>query len=221
MPTIVMAATKGGSGKTTLAAALAVEAARHGRVGMLDLDPQQSLARWHELRSDGDAKTDNPHLIDTGKYPDRTLARAVRDDWDWLIVDCPPGSLRISAQGIAHADLVVIPARPSPLDVEAIDVMAELCVQYERPFVFVLNAVVPRDGGMVAGARSYLTVKGEVLDIEIANRLAYASAMVGGRTAGEKDGPAKAEIAALWKAIVARVRAATKKRLSAKAKPSR
>ena len=47
MKTLVIAAQKGGAGKTTLARNLAVAAAQDGqRVLVLDLDPQQSLRAW-------------------------------------------------------------------------------------------------------------------------------------------------------------------------------
>ena len=47
MHTIALLTQKGGAGKTTLAASLAVAAAMAGeKVIALDLDPQGSLARW-------------------------------------------------------------------------------------------------------------------------------------------------------------------------------
>jgi cellulose biosynthesis protein BcsQ len=47
-----MSSTKGGGGKTTLAAHLAVEAVKHkiGLVAIIDTDPQASLAGWWNLR---------------------------------------------------------------------------------------------------------------------------------------------------------------------------
>ena len=51
MRTIAFLTQKGGAGKTTLAASLAVAAASAGeRVIVLDLDPQASLARWGKRR---------------------------------------------------------------------------------------------------------------------------------------------------------------------------
>ena len=51
MRTIAFLTQKGGAGKTTLAASLAVAAAGAGeRVIVLDLDPQASLARWGKRR---------------------------------------------------------------------------------------------------------------------------------------------------------------------------
>ena len=56
---ITIAQRKGGAGKTTLAAQLAVAWARQGaKVAVLDIDPQASLATWVGLRRErlGDAR---------------------------------------------------------------------------------------------------------------------------------------------------------------------
>ena len=52
MQTIVVAGQKGGGGKTTLVAHLAVAAERagHGPVVVIDTDPQQTLATWWQAR---------------------------------------------------------------------------------------------------------------------------------------------------------------------------
>ena len=47
---ITVAQQKGGTGKTTLAANLAAAFAPTARVALLDIDPQNSLGRWHDLR---------------------------------------------------------------------------------------------------------------------------------------------------------------------------
>ena len=47
---ITVAQQKGGAGKTTLAANLAVVLADERRVALFDIDPQHSLQRWHALR---------------------------------------------------------------------------------------------------------------------------------------------------------------------------
>lgn len=52
MKTILITSQKGGSGKTTLAAHLAVEAQRDGKsqVFIIDTDKQGTLSLWHERR---------------------------------------------------------------------------------------------------------------------------------------------------------------------------
>lgn len=50
---LAVAQQKGGSGKTTLAAHLAVAATSEGRsVAAIDMDPQGSFAAWAELRAE-------------------------------------------------------------------------------------------------------------------------------------------------------------------------
>src|SRR6476659_745086 len=55
--TIAVASTKGGSGKSSITAALAVQAATEGgRVALVDWEPQGSLTLWWVMRG----KPDNP-----------------------------------------------------------------------------------------------------------------------------------------------------------------
>ena len=58
MKTIVIASQKGGSGKTMLAAHLAVEAERAGDTWLIDTDRQATLSLWHERR-----KADTPSAL--------------------------------------------------------------------------------------------------------------------------------------------------------------
>ena len=45
--------------------------------------------------------------------------RALAQDYDWAIIDGPPGISRISAEAVRAADIVLIPCKPSPFDVWA------------------------------------------------------------------------------------------------------
>jgi len=210
MQMIAIAATKGGTSKSTLAASLLVEASRHvKRAALIDLDPQQSLATWHGMRS-----TPDTELVPTGAKMGSALdkVRARAEPPDIVIVDTPPGLMRFAEMAIEKADLVLVPCRASPLDVQAVDIMRELCETAGKPYVFVLTMVNLKREMMTAGARDFLKDKGPVLDVVMTDRESYPKAMLGGRTGPEIDKAAKAEIAALWVAI--RKQLAAKKRAS-------
>jgi chromosome partitioning protein len=197
--TVVLAATKGGVGKTTLAAALAVRAVADGaRVALVDLDPQGSLARWWELRGE----PDNPRLI-TGVD---TVGEAVRllqqDGFEWIIIDTPPAMLSMIEPAIRAADLVLVPVRASALDIEAVDPVVELCNDHARPFAFIINAAEPR-WKLTESAVSYLKHDGRVLPELVCYRQAYIAAMTVGKSGPEveRDGRSKDEIDGVWRAV--------------------
>ena len=52
---ITVAQQKGGSGKTMIAANLAAALAGSKATALLDIDPQHSLTRWHQLRASRDS----------------------------------------------------------------------------------------------------------------------------------------------------------------------
>jgi chromosome partitioning protein len=213
MQTLAIAATKGGTGKTTLVACLAVEATQHlNRVAIADLDPQQSLATWHELRVEATGDKDKPELIPTGAKLGSAIGRvqSQADPPDLLIVDGAPGSTRFTEMAIASADFVLVPCQPTPLDAEGLVIMKELCEQAGKPFAFVLVRTHAKRQSMRDGARAFLKALGHVLDVEVADRAAYQSAMLTGHTGPEKDRAAKAEIAALWTALQKRVAKASR-----------
>ena len=198
---ILIAASKGGPGKTTLAAALGVYAAGLGeKVVLVDADPQLSLGMWHERREG----PPNPGYVSAIEDRDlgRTIAVAKRDA-NWVIVDLP-GSLMRTDVAVGHADLVVVPVRPSMLDIEAVNPICELADEAKAPRVFVVNAV-DKDWKLLGSAIEALSDLGEVLEPSLRYHEGHASAMVLGLTAAELKGPssrvAKSEISALWNAI--------------------
>lgn len=105
---IVTATAKGGAGKTTCVSCLGSYWAANGRqVGLLDTDPNQTLARWHKkggelanltLRSETDEHAIIPAIDE--------LSAA----HDVVLVDCAGFSNQAMIFALGVADLVLIPA---------------------------------------------------------------------------------------------------------------
>lgn len=204
MRVIALAATKGGVGKTTLASALAVRAAADGlRVALLDTDPQASLARWHELRG----MPDNPKIIDIDAARE-ALALLISERWDLVLIDTPPAFLDRVENAVSVADFVLIPSKPSAVDLEVVRDTVTICNDLGKPFAFVLNQILPPPGRITEGAQKYLEVDGPVLASRITSRKPYVAAMTVGKSGPEmRDGKQAAEeIDALWSELKAMVR---------------
>lgn len=118
---ITLAQQKGGSGKTTIAAHLAVAFVRQGgSVALLDVDPQGSLGEWFEARERGLGEEATGMTFRTASgWGARREARSLARDFDFVIVDTPPKSDSEARPAIEAADLVAVPIQPTPVDLWA------------------------------------------------------------------------------------------------------
>lgn len=197
MKTIVITSQKGGSGKTTLAAHLAVEAERAGDAPawLIDTDEQATLSQWHDRRDH-----DTPQRAE---MPFSRLAEGVANIADrgaaYCFIDTAPTISAQSAAIIGLADLVLIPVRPSPADLWAVSETVALVKEADKPFLFVISQAKPQ-ATITAQTVAALSQHGRVAQSFIADRVPYAGAMTGGRTAPElaPRSPAAAEISGLW-----------------------
>ncbi len=123
MRTIAFITQKGGAGKTTLAASVAVAAAGAGeKVIAFDLDVQASLVRWGERRKDADAPGGVlVEPLEVERLPRiRKIVKGVADaGFTLAIFDTACGDGKTAGMVAEAADLCLLPARPTCLDVEA------------------------------------------------------------------------------------------------------
>ena len=116
MPVVAIVNQKGGTAKTTLSTNLAWALAEKGNVLLLDADPQASAQNW---AAGDDPVPEGLTVQGTGTGDLQRLVQSLADGYDWVIIDGPPGITKTSADAVRVADVVLIPAQPSPLDVRA------------------------------------------------------------------------------------------------------
>ncbi len=200
MKTIVITSQKGGSGKTTLAAHLAVEAERagDGPAWLIDTDEQGTLSQWHERR---EAETPQRAEMPFARLA-AGLANMAERGAAYCLIDTAPTISAQSASLIGQADLVLIPVRPSPADLWAVAETVSLVKAAGKPFLFVLTQAKPQ-ATITAQTVAALSEHGRVAQAFIADRVPYAGAMTGGRTAPElaPKSAAAEEIANLWRDV--------------------
>jgi chromosome partitioning protein len=199
---IVLASSKGGVGKSTLASALAVQAAKDGaEVALIDWEPQSSMTLWWVLRG----KPHNPQLIQNGSPAD-AVETVKHGDWDWAFVDTSPSGMDQIEDALKLADFVLVPVQASLFDLAAVHSVAIACLTLRKPFAFVLNAENPRREGLNSSAVVHLKKMGTVLAERVQDRTVYVSALTKGLTGPEhpdqrQSKEARTEIAALWAAV--------------------
>ncbi len=203
---ITVAQQKGGAGKTTLAAHLAVACTAAGRrVVAVDIDPQQSLAMWYRIREERLGNAAAGLLVSAVKgWRSRSEVERLAREHDVVIIDSPPHAETEARIAIRAANLVVVPVQPSPMDVWATLPTLELAAAEKVPALLVLNRVPPRANlteDMVAEARK---LGAKIARARLGNRVAFAAALAEGRAVGEAQprGRAAQEIAALAKEIL-------------------
>jgi chromosome partitioning protein len=189
--TIALIAQKGGVGKTTIAVNLAVAA--RVRAALFDLDQQESAVIWADRR-----KTEMPHVefLTERRLPEG-LKAAQAQGFALAIIDTPPAAGPQAYTAAQAADLVIIPCRPSLLDLDAIRRTAQLIRSADVSAFVVFNAAPHSATTLLDDARAIVSGQGLTpAPVVLRERSAYRAAWPLGKgvTETEPGGKAAREI---------------------------
>lgn len=222
MKVVAICSQKGGVAKTTLSLNLGVTAERRGIATVLiDVDPQQSLSKLGDERP-------------RGSVPDVVSAQASRlsrnlDDVraagaQLVIIDTGPNSEIASKLAMQSADYVIIPCKPSPIDLKAIESTLDLAASAgERPKAVVITMAPTGKSTIVQETTEVIRASGyEVSPVVIHQRQPYVYATAAGQAVIEFDSRSKSaeEIDQLWVWLAGQVGVDAGKCDSPKARPS-
>lgn len=211
MKTLVLASQKGGAGKTTLAAHLAVaaELAGAGPAVLIDTDPQGSLSAWWNSR-----EANAPALAEAklAELPAK-LAALAEAGFKLAVIDTPPAITAAIRDVVKLADLVLIPTRPSPHDLRAVGSTVDIAQEAARPFAFAVTQA-KANARLTVQAVAALSAHGAVAPAIVHDRVDYAASMVDGRTVQEADAKSRSaeEIAQLLTFVLERMHESKKPR---------
>jgi chromosome partitioning protein len=197
MYVLTLATQKGGSGKSTLAIGLAVAAMQDGqRVAVIETDSQGTVSKWKERRGNPYPRVDR--VADRAEL-EQALLRLDREGIWLVIIDTAATHNSLSTSAISVADFCLIPARPSPADIEAALPTLATIRRLKRRFAFVLNQT-PARGGRLSEAATSLNSLGVLALPYIVQRNDHQDALGVGLAATEfaPKGKASEEIRALW-----------------------
>jgi chromosome partitioning protein len=193
MFTISLIGQKGGVGKTTIAVGLAVAAALAGHAtAIIDLDPQASAAKWKDRRAD-----ENPAVVLTqASRLKQAMDTARTGGVDFVFIDTAGRKDDSALNAARMSDLVLIPTRPSILEVETLPEVNDLLRLAGSPPAFVLlNCIHPS-----AGHRGLINIHQaikqlfdlNVCPVHVCQRSAYSEAPTTGQSPQEIEADGKA-----------------------------
>lgn len=231
---VTLATQKGGSGKSTLCASLAVAAAEAGEgVVIVDLDPQKSLRRWYDRRtiSSPAARVVYRAVVDHGqavgqhgeerrgegalspeemgnRLADLMARIHTHEPITTVIVDTPGHMSEVADIGMLVADLVLLPVRPGIMDYDPAEETARELAAAGKPYGFILNQVRANRPALVEEAVVELSPHGPIWPDIIGLRADFEDAVVEGLGATEfrPKGQAAEETRRLWSWIAERLR---------------
>jgi chromosome partitioning protein len=212
MRSIAFLTRKGGAGKTTLTASLAVAAAAAGeKVIAFDLDSQGSLVRWSDRRKAANAP--NSVVIEPLESERLPQLPAIFEGlagvgFTLAVFDTAEADRGALSLVIDSVDLCLLPARPTRLDVDATAATFRSVFLAKRSAAFVLNQCPSTYRSLRASeAGEQLIRLGVLAEPMLPASIDFQDAIAAGLGVTEyaRGGKAAQEIEALWHWIGARL----------------
>jgi len=204
---IVIANSKGGPGKSTIACNLAVEAAREKKkVLLIDADEQQSSLNFRSARAENETLTQ----FQAVSIAKNTIHKDIGSftDFDYIFIDAGGrDSATLRSAILSARPLLLIPVLPSQYDIWAtaktIEILEEARSLMDIKAVLLLNQVNRNTTIAKDALEALQEFKLPILDTEICQRIAFKRAITEGKGVSEYEpaGKAAAEIKNLWKEV--------------------
>ena len=206
---VLIGSQKGGCGKSTIAVNVATELARSGHdVVLVDSDRQSTAATWAQDREEFD---DLPRVSCVQKYENiSSTLLDLNTRYDYVVVDAAARDSRELRTGMAVADLLLVPFRPSQPDLDTLSHLSDVITAArdlnDKLAVHALLTMVPTNPQIreVQEAREYMSNYPAIapLNAMIRDRKIYRDAMAAGRGVSEMKNPkARQELHQLMKEL--------------------
>src|SRR6202161_3410290 len=154
------------------------------KTALFDLDPQESAVIWADRR-----KAEAPHVefLTERRLPDG-LAAAEKQGFTLAIIDTPPAAGPQAFTAAQAADLVLIPCRPSLVDLDAIRRTAQLIKSAGVPAFVIFNAAPHSATTLLEDARAIVEGAGlSACPVILRERSAYRASWPIGKTVVEVE----------------------------------
>lgn len=210
---LVVGGIKGGVGKSTLAANLAVLAARSGKdVLLVDGDSQETTMTWAAARGDQPTvSTDRVTTVALVGKGVREELRRLRPKYDAIVIDAGARDTTTQRSALTIADAVLLPFAPRGPDLWTIDAAIEMVneIRSVNEGLRAMALVNRADPGGNDNAEAEAAFAGhagviDAMPCRVGNRKAIAMAHLLGLAAGEAARPdpkAVAELDALFRYV--------------------
>ena len=190
MDVLAVVGQKGGNGKTTIALGLAVEASMEGfAVGVIDLDPQTTAARWADRRT-----KDMPAVVSCQiSRLTPVLAELARQGVQLAIIDTAGKSTDATIAATKAAHFVLMPIRPQMYDVETMENLKDILTLAGNPAGAVVINAAPIQGERHTVTKNAITAQGFVVSpVVLFHRVTHGDAGDIGQSARELKPKSKA-----------------------------